>query len=259
MIKKIIVFLPVAGIKIPSEFFESYLKARTYFQYNTEGYELAEFVVKLFPTSESRNYCVGKMKEGFTHYSPDISIWLDVDHEIPHDTLVRLIKPDKPIVSGIYYLKTHPYQPIVFRRGDYCEDTNFYLVDPIVDYPDRQMFKADAVGMGCVRIDKEVFDALEPPYFEYRPHSKHELHASELDFKIRHHIRDNTEELAFWEQVKEKGFEIWVDPELQLIHLGSKKVSKQDYNYSLMSGVFGDINELSKNKYGQYQGIGQDG
>jgi hypothetical protein len=236
--KKVVVFIQAVNMNIPRRFMESYLKARTYFQHTMDGYDLVEFFPTVFPPGESRNYCAGKMIEGFKGFLPDISIWLDIDHEIPYDTLVRLLTPDYPIVSGIYYLKQYPHYPIVYKRWKYAEDTDFWLYESIVDYPVDGLFQVDSVGMGCVRIDRDVFLALKKPYFYYRSHSVFERNKKELDFKVRHGIKDNTEELVFFEQATDKGFSIMVDPGIQLKHAQTRWVGQEEFNYTKQMGVF---------------------
>ena len=166
--KKVVVFLPCAGVSFPKEFVESYLKARTYFYYNIKGFELVEFFPAFTPNmAATRNFCVGKVIEGFKGgFVPDVSIWLDIDHELSVDVLVRLLKHDEPIVSGMYYLKSPPYYPIVYNREKYDSETNLWTYKTILEYPFDKMFIADMVGMGCVKIDREVFTKLNAPYFQ---------------------------------------------------------------------------------------------
>ena len=226
--KKVIVFLPCAGVSFPKEFVESYLKARTYFQYNIDGFELAEFFPAFSPNMAAmRNLCVGKVLDGFDGMKPDVSIWLDIDHEVPYDFLVRLLKHEEPIVSGMYFLKGAPHYPVVYDRYEWDSMMNFWTYKAKLEYDQVDMFEADMVGMGCVKIDREVLEKLKAPYFNYRYHSRLE-NTKNLEFLIKHGVNNNTEEPAFWEQVKEKGYKIWVDPKIQLGHIG-KMVYKQEH------------------------------
>lgn len=230
--KRVVVFFSCGKMSFDPDFMDSYIRARTYFQQQMEGYELVEYYSKRFPPSESRNECVGRMKEGFRGFKPDISIWLDIDHILPYDVLVKLLEHDLPIVSGIYYLKDYPHYPIVYRKTTYCEDTGFSLALPVLDYGE-ELFEVDYAGMGCVRIDRGVFEELKPPYFEYREHSKYE--EEDVEFLIRHGIKDNSEEFAFWDQVKEK---IMVDPSIKIGHFGRKIVGEEEFNYCKTTGAF---------------------
>jgi len=202
-----------------------------------EGWELIEYYPKYFPPSEARNDCVGRMKEGFSGYEVDTSIWFDTDHVLPYDVIVKLLSHDLPIVSGVYYLKRPPFFPIVYRKKKQCGDTGFWLASPYVNYPD-ELFEADYIGMGCVRIDREVFLDLKVPYFEYRGHSLEEEGEEDYSYLQRHGIRNNTEEFVFWDQVRER-WKIMVDPSIQLLHFGKRKVGKEEYEYNKQMGVFG--------------------
>ena len=219
---KVVVFLPCVGKDIPVRFFSSYLRARTYLQ-NEMPCELVEYFPNYYPLSEARNDCVGKMKDGFNGFFADTSIWLDVDHELPFESLYKLLSHKEPIISAIYYLKKSPYYPIIYKKW---KD----IYESYINYPDT-LFEVDQVGAGCVKIDREVFIDLKPPYFKYRIHSKQEERISPelLEYKIKHHICDNTEEFHFWDQVKSLGYKIMVDPSIQILHQAEVWVGQKEY------------------------------
>ena len=233
--KKVVVFLPCAGVSFPKEFVESYLKARTYFQNHKamDGFELVEYFPAFTPNmAATRNWCVGKMIDGFEGgFLPDVSIWLDIDHELPYDVLVRLLEHTEPVVSGMYYLKAPPYYPIVYEREEYDSVKNFWTYKSILDFPQVDLFEADMVGMGCVKIDREVFLGMTAPYFKYQEHSWKE-NTKNLEFLIKHGINNNTEEPYFWEQVLARGYAIMVDPKIQLGHVGKFIVREEHWLFN---------------------------
>ena len=235
-----IVFLPCAGLSFPREFVQSYLQARTYFQHHPDmigKFELVEDFPNYTPNmAANRNICAGKVIEGVYGFRPDISIWLDIDHQLPYDVLVRLLSNENPVVSGMYFGKNPPYYPIVYEKYKYDRGLKFWLYKSMFDYDQIDPFEADMVGMGCVRIDREVFLKLKPPYFRYQPHSLLE-NMKELEFLIRHGVENNTEEPKFWEQVREKGYKIIVDPKIQLGHIGKLIVNNEHWLYNKVKYV----------------------
>ena len=157
--KKVCVFLLCSGGGgFPPEFVESYLKARTYFQHTMTGFELVEYFPRFSPNiGAMRSFCAGKMIDGFEKYAPDIAIFLDIDHVLPHDILVRLLTPDLPIVCGMYFLKGKPYNPVIYDKGPYDAVSKHYMSIPMYDYPSEGLFEVHNTGMGCARIDRCFF------------------------------------------------------------------------------------------------------
>lgn len=130
--------------------------------------------------------------------------FLDVDQGIPRDVRKRLGGSGLPIVSA---LTPH-------RSGEYVLAYTEYAgkFRPISSFS-HEMMKVDGVGLGCVKIDANVFRALQPPWFVNR--------YSDLGRMEYEH------DLAFCIQVRAAGFDIWVDPGCQSSHFATveRKVS----------------------------------
>ena len=108
-----------------------------------------------FPIDANRNECVAHLLDN----NIDFSVWIDGDEQLHEDTIFKLFAKgyNYPIYAGIYYLKKEPYYPIVFKANETFEEFM-----PIFKYP-NEPFYADMIGMGCVKINKEVFEKLERP------------------------------------------------------------------------------------------------
>ena len=239
--RKVCVFLLCHGTSFPPEFVESYLVARTYFQFHSEGFELVEYFPRFSPNiGAMRSLCAGYMVEGFKAYKADIAIFLDIDHVLPHDILVRLLSHDLPIVCGMYYLKGKPFHPVIYKKGPYDAAKKYHLAIPMYDHPMHELFEVFNTGMGCARIDREVFLKLKPPYFYYRKHSMYES-VDMLDFFIRYEIDNNTEDFPFWEQVRDVGYKIMVDPEIQLGHIGQQIYEQKHWLHYKTMHKLGDM------------------
>jgi hypothetical protein len=75
-------------------------------------------------------------------------------------------------------------------------------------------FLADTAGFGCVLVHRSVFEVLDVPYFKFLPDKC-------------------SEDFYFFVKARQKGFELWADPSLDLKHIGEPKmVGKEDcYKY----------------------------
>ena len=234
--KKVVVFLPCAGVSFHPLFMESYSKAKMYFLSKMKGYELIEYYPQFSPNIGAvRNLCVGRVIEGFENYKPDISIWLDIDHELPYDVLVRLLEPDLPIVCGMYFLKTPPHRPVIFKKVAFDHALGYWVYSEMEEYDRGNMFEVENTGMGCARIDKEVLLSLKAPYFYYREHSRME-NIRHLEFAIKHRVDNNTEDFPFWEQVTNNGYKIMVDPKIQCGHIGTYVYKEEHWLYNKAIG-----------------------
>jgi len=159
--KKIIIFLPCSRTKFHPLFTRSYLNALSYLK-ETTNYEITDDLVDFTPNLAAlRSYCAARMIDGYDKFKPDTSIWLDTDHEFPPDTLYKLLKHEFPIVSGLYVWKKPPNYPVLLNK-------NKKAYEPVFEFDQVDPFEVDVTGMGCVKIDKEVFFNLKPPYFKYK-------------------------------------------------------------------------------------------
>ena len=227
--KRVIIFLPLAKGSIDTEFFETYSMAKTYLMSHMNELpwqvEILEYYCHTFPIDANRNECAHRFVEGLPVsggrvWRADISIWIDTDHTLPIDTLVRMLKHERPIILGVYYLKTkkkeNPFYPVIFRRRDDNKD----LFKAVMEFPDKELFEVDFAGMGAACIYREVFEKLDAPYFKYMRHPKGTA-AADSEWKHEKGIEDISEDRWFWDQVKDKtNYPVLVDPNIQFGHIG---------------------------------------
>ena len=229
MTKKVMIFLPLAKQSIDTEFFETYNRAKTYLYEKAKELpfeiQVLEYYAHTFPIDALRNECAMRMVEGIPLkggmiFKPDVSIWLDTDHSIPTETLFNLLRHDRPIVLGVYYIKAPkrnmPIYPVLFRKREDVEG----LYKAVMEFPEYQLFEVDMAGMGCACIKREVFEKLEMPFFKYMRHPQGSSNP-ESDWKNNVGIEDVSEDVWFWKQVKDKtNYPILVDPTIRLGHIG---------------------------------------
>lgn len=88
--------------------------------------------------------------------------WHDDDTVHPLGALKRLLAVGQPFVSGVYYLKQPPCNPVAYRRR---EDGSYY---PVVDFRRGELLTVDSVGMGCALIHREVYEAIREAHYVYQ-------------------------------------------------------------------------------------------
>ncbi len=77
------------------------------------------------------------------------------------DSVLRLLKHNKPVVTGLCRSRTAPFHPYVY---DGITAEGGYTFHPITEN-DKGLIKVAATGMGGILINMEVFKKLKRPYF----------------------------------------------------------------------------------------------
>lgn len=145
------------------------------------------------------------MESHFTHV-----LMIDSDHIHPPDLVERLGRwvladPKKRIVSGINFRRSPPYDPCVYI----VEDGK--LAAPMEW--DAGIGKADAVGHGCILIDKTVFAELNYPYWAYSYTDE----------------GSQSEDIYFCKQCRDAKIDIWVDTTTTSPHMVWRFITEADY------------------------------
>jgi hypothetical protein len=116
------------------------------------------------PLDDSRNSTV---RELMATPNLDYIFFMDSDMIFDKATLVELIKQDKDIITGVFFQKAPPHNPVLRM---YQEQTKRY--EPIWTYPEGQIFTVDACGAGCLLVKADVFKKLTKPYFKWDAENK---------------------------------------------------------------------------------------
>lgn len=178
-----------------------------------------------FPIDANRQRFVDEAMES----GADYLFFMDMDQTFPPDTLLKLfevISDERPIVSGMYFLKTQPYSPVMGRYVEWSEEMlqhkeefdRLGFVHPdgrqlamwrAFTYFDKTVpFKADVIGLGCVLMKTSVFKDLEKPYFRYVPG---------ITPSMKHKTMDEVMHLCA--QFAKKDIPIYIDPRVQCGHI----------------------------------------
>lgn len=129
----------------------------------------------------------------------DKILFLDSDIQFPSNVVDKLNSHNKDIVGATYSTRYPPYQTVAFTNPDNIKDR--------LDVSSG-LHKIWAIGMGCMLIDKNVFNTLPKPWFN------HEYNKIDDTF--------SGEDIYFCNQAMHHGVDVWIDADIKLAHIGTK-------------------------------------
>ena len=127
-------------------------------------------------------------------------LFLDDDHVFPTDLLTNLLAHEQPIVGSLYLRRQVPFAPLAFSER--LSDTTYQAID-LSQLPEEGLLRVQAVGTSGLLVRREVFEAIETPWFEYGATERW----------------DASEDIIFCEKAQEKGFPVYVDLGSRLGHM----------------------------------------
>ena len=131
---------------------------------------------------------------------------LDDDMMMPEDTILRLMKRDKSIVSGLYFGRQPPCWPIAYNRiGDEFHN--------ITSWNEQGLTEVDSVGAGCCLIKMKVFDSIKRPYYTFNEWGEGRI----------------SEDTYFCNKAKAVGIPIYIDASISIGHIGDYPFTVEDY------------------------------
>lgn len=135
----------------------------------------------------------------------------EMDMILPPDVLPKLLSLDKPIASGIYFLRNGHGQPCLFQKVMTSRE-NPYVFSPVSAFPLTEPFRVDHTGLGCVLLKREVFEhpKMDFPWFD--------LSATKYG-----------SDMYFFTKVKDAGIECYAHPEVMCGQIDYKEESFADY------------------------------
>ena len=142
----------------------------------------------------------------------DFVLWVDSDMAFKPDLLERLMADmdGRDIVAPLFFMRNPPYEPVMYsklRKGLTPAENEH---EKLIDYPENEMFTVEGVGFGCVLMRTKVIQDVVDRY--------HELFG---------HITGYGEDLSFCIRARGCGYDIWVDPTIEVGHKGSIIVDKK--------------------------------
>ena len=127
----------------------------------------------------------------------DYVMWLDSDIVYEPDIIVKLMAHNKDMVTGLYYKRTPPFTPCIYKLDD--NKLVSYL-----DHPENELFTVEAAGFGCMlmktSVIKAVYDKFGGCFFPVNG--------------------IGGEDLSFIKRARECGIEVWCDSSIKCGHVG---------------------------------------
>jgi glycosyltransferase involved in cell wall biosynthesis len=131
--------------------------------------------------------------------------FLDDDVIPPPDAIEKLARHELDIVSGLYYRRHVPVEPVALRN---VPGGRQY----VRDFKPGDVVEVDVVGAGCLLIHRRVLEAVPKPWFEWL-----------CDREDLPKSQQISEDYAFCEKAKRNGFRIYLDTSVQCDHAGYGK------------------------------------
>lgn len=85
-------------------------------------------------------------------------VMIDADTKPPIGFIGHLVRMQRQIVSGLYFLPQPPFNPVAYYRRSNGLYEAFY------NYVLGTLTQVDSIGMGCVAIHRTVFEEIEKNY-----------------------------------------------------------------------------------------------
>lgn len=152
------------------------------------------------PIADARNEIVQFALDQGANYI----YWLDDDVIPPPDAFLKLMRHNKDIINGVYWSKSNPPMPLLFRGhldGSYY---NWHVGD---------LIEIDAAGSGLTLVKTDVYRKIQKelggPWYSVEYGSFPGV--TETPF-------NNTEDLYFYWKAKKVGYQVWADTSVQAFH-----------------------------------------
>lgn len=154
-------------------------------------------------------------------------LYADADQSFPPWTMTRLLQHDLPLVCGLVMMGSWPFNYLVY---DFDKDNGRYTAVELTDAESfpylkeqyrHKLLEADAAGMGCSLVRRDVFDNIKKPWF---------------DTPIR---KDMTgmlgEDLFFSRRLREAGYRVFIDTSVICEHATKNIMVPQAFKAGVIS------------------------
>jgi len=176
-----------------------FLQSRISQQFPLVSSAVDKFVLNK-PIAEARNEIVQYALDQGANYI----YWLDDDVIPPPDAFLKMYMAQKDIVNGVYWSKSNPPMPLLFRN---------HLEGPYLDWHVGDFIEIDAAGNGLTLVKTDVYrkisETVGGPWYS----------TDYTSFKnATQSAANNTEDLYFYWKAKKAGFKVWADTSIQAYH-----------------------------------------
>jgi len=146
-------------------------------------------------------------------------LFLDIDQTFPFDTIPKLLSRNLPIVSGLTYMRGHPYSPLagwVDKEGIYVNSEGSPWKESYAPFPNNEtnLVEVDWTSVGCLMVDLDVFNKVHFPSF---------FDIWDTEFNG---ARRKGHDINFCDAAKAAGYQIYIDNLVQCGHLTTNTIDE---------------------------------
>lgn len=137
----------------------------------------------------------------------DDMIFIDSDMEWAPEWVMELLSREEDVVGGTARKKTDDAEIYVAKTKDLTVHEN-------------GLIKCESLGTGFVKLSREAFTAL----WEISPEYQNEGKTRRMICDVQ--VVDGqlySEDTVLFKKLTELGFDIWLDPKMTCVHIGTKK------------------------------------
>lgn len=218
--------LPIYG-DLPADFVVSLIDL---IQYTRDFHPLVEVLIgNQAYVDYNRNELV---KRAFKKGATEI-LFIDQDMKFPHDLYVRLKQHHVPVVSGLYFKRLPPHDPLIFDWAAHDRIDTF----PRLNYSGK-LEQCGAVGMGATLIQMDAIEAV----LSWQIEAGDKFPAP---FRVHPPIG---EDIYFCKHLQYCDVPVYCDTSLILGHMGMNEVSEEHFlltaRYGSMRGALDRLEQL---------------
>ncbi len=124
--------------------------------------------------------------------------FIDSDVYVPPNGFAYLLQSSEDIVTGIYWTKVEPPEPVLYKE---------LKMGPYFDFPKNSLFEVQAAGLGCCLIKTEIFEHVPRPWFAYKLKE-----GEDKELQV-------TEDFYFFIKARKYGYKLWCNSNVLCYHL----------------------------------------
>ncbi len=239
---------PKVSIAIPTREKESPVGANLQKLPILRGYQTEVITISGLPVDQARTNLVQQALDNNSNYI----LFIDDDIVPPIDGFVRLLEHIEngylnsetneiekiDIISGDYLLKGIPEHSVHLQLN---KDGIITELNRMKDFngkvQNNQLYKSDwLIGLGFCLIDLDLFKQARQPWFKCHTKNAHRI-------KDQESLNIN-EDAHFTELAFQNGFNVFIDPTIQCLHLDfeKKQVYSYDKNYQTNINMYAGFN-----------------
>lgn len=165
----------------------------------------------MFPVDCARNEICRDVLAG----DEDWLFFMDADHIFPPDVVARLLSHRQPVVTARYHTRRAPFHAVVYVKHRLLDGPHRYA--PV--HFGQGLIEIERCGAGALLIRRDVLEKVRfqsgENWFRYQkaPDPPHDLSVSE-DF-------------WFCRQVREAGFKLYCDWDVEVSHLAQVPIGRE--------------------------------